>query len=151
MSRLTTGAAALFALALAVPALAQFRNADDAVEYRQGAFHIMGNHFGRIAAMVQGKAPYDADAALANAEIVAVMSKLPYAAFPEGTSGTRKGSPKPNVWTERAKFDDLAKKMQDEVGKLVVAAQAKNLDTLKPAVANVGKACKACHDDFRNP
>ena len=129
MSRLSFRAAALLVLSIALPASAQFKNADDAVEYRQGAFHIMGNHFGRIGAMVQGKAPYDANDALANAEIVAVMSKLPYAAFPEGTSGTRKGSPKPNVWTERAKFDELAKKNSKDTGS---AQNGGDLDFAKP-------------------
>ncbi|WP_310389952.1 cytochrome c [Roseateles sp.] len=139
--------AGLFA---ALPASAQFAKPEDAVKYRKATFTVMGNHFGRISAMAQGKVPFDAAAATANAEIVAMMSMLPYSAFPEGTHGSEKGTPKLNVWSERAKFDEAAKTMQGEAAKLVVAARSNNLDALKVAVGNTGKSCKACHDNFRN-
>ena len=141
---------ALLALT-ALPAAAQFQKPEDAVKYRKSAFQVMSAHFGRIGAMVNGKAPFDAGAAASNAEVVAFMSKLPYAGFVEGTSGTEKGSPKANVWTERAKFDEAAKKMQDEVAKLAVVAKSGNPDQLKTAFGAAAGTCKSCHDDFRNP
>ena len=141
---------ALLALT-ALPAAAQFQKPEDAVKYRKSAFQVMSAHFGRIGAMVNGKAPFDAAAAASNAEVVAYMSKLPYAGFVDGTSGTEKGAPKANVWTERAKFDEAAKKMQDEVGKLAVVAKSGNADQLKTAFGAAAGTCKSCHDDFRNP
>ncbi len=143
--------AAVIGLATALPAAAQFQKPEDAVKYRKAAYTVMSTHFGRIGAMVQGRAPFDGAAAAANAAIVAQMSTLPFAGFVEGTSGTEKGSPKGNVWTERAKFDAAAKKMQDEVANLATVARANNLDQLKTAFGNAAGACKACHDDFRNP
>lgn len=144
-------AATLAGLFTALPAAAQFAKPEDAVKYRKSAFTVMGTHFGRIGAMVQGRVPYDAAAVTANAEIVVHMSTLPYAGFPEGTSGTEKGTPKPNVWTERAKFDEAAKKMQDEVAKLLAAAKSGNADQVKAQFGNAAGACKNCHDNFRNP
>ncbi len=141
--------AALVGLASALPAAAQFQKPEDAVKYRKAAFTVMAAHFGRLGAMANGRAPYDAAAASANADVVVDMSKLPYAGFVDGTSGTEKGAPKGNVWTERAKFDAAAKKMQDEVVKL--AAAAKTEAGLKSAFGPAAGACKACHDDFRNP
>ena len=141
---------ALLALT-ALPAAAQFQKPEDAVKYRKSAFQVMSAHFGRIGAMVNGKAPFDAAAAASNAEVVAYMSKLPYAGFVDGTSGTEKGAPKANVWTERAKFDEAAKKMQDEVAKLAVVAKSGNADQLKTAFGAAAGTCKSCHDDFRNP
>ncbi|MFN3811286.1 MAG: c-type cytochrome [Roseateles asaccharophilus] len=138
-------------LLAALPAAAQFQKPEDAVKYRKAAFTVMATHFSRIGAMAQGRAPFDGAAAAANAEIVADLAKLPFAGFVEGTSGTEKGSPKANVWSERAKFDAGAKKMQDEVAKLAVAAKANNLDQLKAAFGSAAQTCKACHDDFRNP
>lgn len=150
MSIKTLATAAVLGLTLALPAAAQFKNNEAAVEYRQSAFQIMSNHFARIAAMAKGDATYNAAAATVSADIMVVMSHLPYEAFVDGTSGTKKGSPKPNVWTERTKFDDLAKKMQGEVVKLAAATRTNSLDAIKPLVSDAGKACKACHDDFRN-
>jgi cytochrome c556 len=143
--------ATLAGLLGALPAAAQFQKPEDAVKYRKAAFTVMGAHFGRIGAMVQGRVPFDAASASANADLVAVMSKLPYAGFVEGTGGSEKGAPNAKVWTERAKFDDAARKMQDEVTKLAVAAKSGSPDQLKAAFGSAGASCKACHDDFRNP
>jgi cytochrome c556 len=151
MKSMFIATAAAATLLASLPAAAQFQKPEDAVKYRKAAFTLMGTHFGRIGAMVQGRVPFDGPAATANAEIVREISLLPYAGFVDGTSGSEKGQPKANVWTERARFDAAAKKMQDEVAKLAVAAKANNLDTLKTAFGAAAAACKACHDDFRNP
>ena len=150
MTRLILAAAAVATLLTALPAAAQFQKPEDAVKYRKGAFTVMGAHFGRIGAMAQGRAPYDAAVAIANAEIVEDMAKLPFAGLVEGTSGTEKGTPKATIWTERAKFDEGAKKLQDETVKLVAAAKTNNLDQLKTAFGNTAGTCKSCHDNYRN-
>ena len=146
---LLTAAAAVLGLATALPAAAQFQKPEDAVKYRKAGFTVMAAHFSRLGAMAQGRVPFDAATAQANAEIVAQMSKLPFAGFVDGTSGTEKGAPKANVWSDRAKFDAAAKKMQDEAAKLV--ASAKTLDGLKAQFGPTAGTCKACHDDYRNP
>ena len=47
------------------------------------------------------------------------------------------------------KFRGLASKMQDEMSKLNVVAKTGNVDAIKAAVGETGKACKACHDTYR--
>lgn len=143
--------AALAGLGASLPAAAQFAKPEDAVKYRKAAYQVMAAHFGRLGAMANGRAPYDAAAAASNADLVVTMSKLPFAGFVEGTSSTEKGGPKTNIWSERAKFDAAAKKMQDQVVKLQTAAKSGNADQLKAAFGPAADACKACHDDFRNP
>lgn len=150
MKSLIVAAATVTGLLAALPATAQFQKPEDAVKYRKAGFTLMGAHFGRIGAMAQGRVPFDGAAAAANAEIVNDIAKLPFAGFVEGTSGTEKGTPNSKVWSERAKFDAAAKKMQDEVAKLATAAKANNLDTLKTAFGAAAGTCKACHDDYRN-
>jgi cytochrome c556 len=134
-----------------LPAAAQFAKPEDAVKYRKAAYTVMAAHFGRIGAMTSGRAPYDAAAAQANADIVVNMSKLPFAGFVEGTGGTEKGTPKANVWTDKAKFEAGAKEMAESVAKLQTAAKANNLDQLKTAFGAAAGTCKNCHDNFRNP
>ena len=146
-SMLMAGAALLVA-ATALPAAAQFAKPEDAIKYRKAAFTVMGTHFGRVAAMANGKIPFDAKAAADNAEIATVMSKLPYAGFVEGTDkGETRAEPK--IWSEMDKFKAAAAKMQDEMAKLNVAAKSGNLDAIKAAVGDTGKSCKACHDNYR--
>ncbi|MCW5636300.1 MAG: cytochrome c [Rubrivivax sp.] len=149
-NRSLLAALAVAAAAVSMPAAAQFQKPEDAVKYRQSAMFVMANHFGRIGAMVQGRAPYDAATATANAEVVATMSRLPFVGFVEGTASTEKGKASAAIWTKRADFDAGAKKMQDEVAKLLAAAKTNNLDNIKAAFGEVGKSCKGCHDDYRN-
>jgi cytochrome c556 len=132
-----------------LPAAAQFQKPEDAIKYRQSAFTVMANHFGRVAAMAQGRVPFDAKVAAENADIVATVSKLPFQGFGEGTDKGLPQRAKPEVWKEQAKFKAAAEKMQAEVAKLDAAAKTGNLDAIKAAVGAVGGSCKACHDDFR--
>ena len=141
---------ALVAAAAAMPAAAQFQKPEDAVKYRQSAMFLLANHFGRVGAMVQGRVPYDAAAASANADIVSTISHLPFAGFVDGTASTEKGKAKASIWSDRATFDAAAKKMQEETAKLAAAAKTNSLDNLKAAFGPVGQTCKGCHDDFRN-
>lgn len=134
--------------ALASPAMAQFQKPEDAVKYRKAAFTVMGTHFSRIGAMANGRVPFDAAVAAEYAAIVQAMSKLPYRAFGPGTD---KGDTRalPAIWTEQAKFNDAAQKMQEEVTKLSAAVKTGNLDSVKTAFGAAGQSCKACHDNYR--
>lgn len=149
MTRLLVAAATVAGLLTALPAAAQFQKPEDAVKYRKAGMTLIAAHFGRIGAMASGRAPYDAAAAAVNADVVAYVSRLPFAGFVDGTAGTDKGAAKANVWSERAKFDAAAKDMQDAVAALAVAAKTNNLDQLKAAFGKAGGTCKSCHDDFR--
>jgi cytochrome c556 len=142
-------ALAAAACALAAPASAQFAKPEDAVKYRQSALFIMSQHFGRIGAMANGRVPYDAKVAVENAEVVAEMSKLPWAGFVANTDGVSQKA-KPEIWKEQAKFKEHNEKLVGETTKLLAAAKTNNLDNLKVAFGSTAAACKACHDNFRN-
>ncbi len=149
LSTLTMAGAALGCLCTALPAAAQFAKPEDAIKYRQSAFTVMGTHFGRIGAVVQGKVPFDAKVTAENANIVLDMSTLPYTAFGEGTDKGGNTKAKPEIWKDMDKFQAAAKDMQAQVVKLDAAAKSGNLDAIKVAFGETGKACKACHDNFR--
>lgn len=135
-------------LATALPASAQFAKPEDAIKYRKAGMTMMAAHFGRVAAMANGRVPFDAKVAAENAEIATMLSKLPYAGF---MAGTDKGDTraKPEIWSEPDKFRAAATRMQDEMVKLNAAAKAGNLDAMKASAGEVGAACKGCHDTYR--
>jgi cytochrome c556 len=141
-------AATLAALTLgaALPAAAQFAKPEDAIKYRQSALRVMGTHFGRIGAMVNGRIPFDAAAAQQNAEIATMMSTLPWQGFGAGTEG---GKAKPEIWKEAAKFKELQEDMGKKVLALNAAAKTGNLDNIKTAFGAAGASCKACHDAYQ--
>jgi cytochrome c556 len=132
----------------AIPAQAQFAKPEDAIKYRKAGFNIMAAHFGRLGAMAQGKVPFDAKVAAENADVLAVVAKLPLTAFVEG-SDKGETRAKPEIWKEAAKFKEAADKNQAEMAKLVAAAKTGNLDNLKAAFGSAAPTCKACHDSFR--
>ena len=59
-----------------LPASAQFQKPEDAIKYRKSALTVMGTHFSRIGAMAQGRVPFDAAAAAANAADLAPSCPL---------------------------------------------------------------------------
>lgn len=142
-------AVAAAALAVAVPASAQFAKPEDAVKYRQSAMFIMGQNFGRIGAMVNGKAPYDPAAAATSADIVAEMAKLPWPGFHPSTDKLSQKA-KSEIWSDAAKFKEASERLQNAAPKLAAAAKTNNMDTLKTAFQDTAGTCKNCHDNFRN-
>jgi len=139
-----TLAAAFFAL----PARAQFAKPEDAIKYRRAVMTVMATHFGRVAAMANGKISFDPKAASDSADIAFAMSKLPFVAFLPGTDkGDTKAEPK--IWSEQDKFRGVADQMQDSMLKLDAAAKSGSLDTIRAAVGDAGKSCKSCHDSYR--
>jgi cytochrome c556 len=141
-------ACTLAAWLVALPAHAQWAKPEDAIKYRRAVMTVMANHFGRVAAMSQGKIPFDAKAAAENADIALAMSKLPFVAFVPGTDkGETRAEPK--IWTEQDKFKTAAEQMQDNMVKLAAAAKSGNVDTMKAAAGDLGKSCKSCHDNYR--
>ena len=127
-------------------AIAQFQKPEDAIKYRQSAFTVMNNSFGKISAVVKGEAPYNKDEVAKNAAIVAMMSTLPWQAFGPGTEG---GKAQSDIWSDNAKFKAASEKMQLAAVDLNKAAQSGDLESIKKAFAATGASCKNCHDDFK--
>jgi cytochrome c556 len=148
MKSLFPALAVVLGLATALPAAAQFAKPEDAVKYRKAAFTVMAAHFGRVAAMANGRIPFDAKAAATNAEIATMVATLPFAGFGDGTD---KGDTraKSEIWSERDKFNAAATKMQEEMAKLNTAAKSGDQAAMRTAAGAVGQACKACHDSYR--
>ncbi len=138
--------AALAALSASADTL-KFAKAEDAIKYRQSALFLMGQHFSSLGAMANGRAEFNADVAKQNAQVLQTLAALPWQAFGAGTEG---GKAKPEIWKEKAKFDEAAQNYETEMGKLVAAAKTGDLAQLKSAFGPAAQTCKACHDAFRN-
>lgn len=133
----------------ALPAAAQFRNADAAIKYRQSAMYLQNNHMARLFAMINGQAPFDAKAAAENIEFIALLnSRVQFGAFIDGSDKGNTNA-KPEVWAEKDKFAARVAKSQEDVLKLAAAGKTGNLDQIKAAAGTVAESCKGCHDIYR--
>lgn len=136
-------------VAISAPASAQFAKPEDAIKYRQSAMFIMAQNMGRLGAMAQGRMPFDAKVAADAAATAEFMAKLPWGAFGEGTDKGGNTRAKAEIWTDKAKFNEYAEKLQGETAKLNAAAKTGSLDNIKAALGGVGGTCKSCHDSFQ--
>ncbi len=128
---------------------AQFAKPEEAIEYRQATMFLIGTHFSRIGAVIQGKKPYDQKDVLHNAQLVATLIKLPWDAFL--TPGTAEGNTKmkPAVLEDPKSFKAHAEAAEKATAKLVQVAQTGKLEEIKSQFGAVAKNCKNCHDQFR--
>ena len=122
---------------------------EEAIKYRKGVYAVMGWNFRPMVQMVKGERPYDAAEFARNAEIVAYMSKLPLEGFTPG-SETGDTQAKPEIWLDMDDFKAKMEKMQGEAAKLAQVAKGGDFDAIKAQFGETGKACKACHDKYRN-
>lgn len=131
-------------------AYAQFAKPEDAIEYRKAVMFLMGQHFGRIAAVIQGKTPYDPKAVAQDANLVDTLSKLPWEAF--FMPGADKGRThlKPLALKEKEDFKADAEANMEATAKLAQVAAGGDLKAIKAQFGAVGKTCKACHDKYRS-
>jgi cytochrome c556 len=107
------------------------------------------NNQGRIAReMADGKQPFDlAVAKKAFASFQDAATKLP-TLFPAGSqAGDTRALPA--IWEKPAEFKAAADKFGADAK--AGAANIKDVESLKTAMAELGKNCGSCHQSFRKP
>ena len=128
-------------------ALAQAKP-DVLVKQRQSAMTLIGKYYGPIAGMPSGKAPYNAERVATNAAYLEVLSKMPWDGFVENTKDI-KSRALPEVFTDTAKFKEGSDRLQSMVAQLVKVSKSGDEAAVKAAIADVGKSCGGCHENFR--
>jgi cytochrome c556 len=121
---------------------------DVLVKQRQAAMTLVGKYWGPMAGMPSGKAPYNAERVTTNAAYLEVLSKMPWDGFTDGTKD-EKSRALPAVFTDTAKFKEGADLMQKNIAALAKISKGGDETSVKAAIADVGKACAGCHDNFR--
>ncbi|MCG9729975.1 cytochrome c [Shewanella sp. Isolate13] len=125
-----------------------FKEAEDAVHYRQSAFSLIAYNFGDMGAMLKGKKDFNAEVFAMRADNVAALSKLPLEGFiPGSDKGDTEALAK--IWSDKADFDAKMKTFQENAAILATIASSGNKKDLKKAFGNTGKSCKGCHDMYK--
>jgi len=123
---------------------------DVLVKQRQSAMTLIGKYWGPIAGMASGKvSPYNADVISRNATYLENLAQMPWDGFHESTKDEKNNRALPEIWSQKAKFDELAQRLQSETAKLGEVARKKDEAGVKQQYAAVGKVCGACHEGFR--
>jgi cytochrome c556 len=150
LNRIVQVALALSLLAgFAGVAQAEMSREDFAIKVRKGGYSMLAWYMGPMGRMAKGDMPYDKALFQRNAETLALLSKLPKDAFiPGSDKGETKA--KPEVWGKADKFKAANDTLENESSKLAELSKGGNLDALKEQLGKVQKACKSCHEEFKN-
>ncbi|WP_227370650.1 c-type cytochrome [Halomonas sp. M20] len=150
---ISLGVAVSLLMASSVTQAADEKQIKEAIEYRQSALSVMGWNFGPLGAMAKGDMEYDAEEASMRAERVAVLAKMPWEGFIEGSlRGAGHGADTDalaKIADNRDDFESLQREMEDATAKLAEVAQQDDYAALRQQVAATGKTCKNCHDEYR--
>lgn len=122
------------------------------VKERQAVMKEIGGKTGAINAFIKEGKGTAADVEAAAKAIAADAGKIP-SLFPEGSGLDKIKDPltgaKPEIWTDRAKFEAAAKTLADEAAKLGDVAKSGNKDEIAAQFGKVGATCGTCHTSFR--
>ena len=122
---------------------------EQALKYRKGLYQTIAWNFGPLAAMVQGKIPFDAQDFALRADRVAFLVPLLREAYGPETRDVAGSKLKASMWNRRADFDerlDLAIQRSEE---LATTARTGDVAKSKSAFVATADACKACHEQYR--
>ena len=129
--------------------LAQFAKPEDAITYRKSVMQVIKKHFVSMAGVVKGEMPFDKAAFNEDANVVALMSKLPWEAslVPGSTEGN-------TTLTEKALKDSkgylaVAKRFEDASRELSLAAETGDMAVIKKQFGATAQTCGGCHKAYR--
>ncbi|HXQ64645.1 MAG TPA: cytochrome c [Steroidobacteraceae bacterium] len=122
---------------------------EQAIEYRHSVYHVIAWNVGPMNEMIKGKIPYDPATFAKHAARVAMMTPMLLEGFPPDSNIAGKTHAKPGVWTDRATFENLLKKLETRSATLADVAKGGDLAKVKPAFNDLLQACKDCHEKFR--
>ena len=130
-------------------AFAGFAKPEDAIRYRQAVMTVIGQHFGRIAAVVKGQPPYNTNEVENNAAVLRTMADLAWEAVM--VPGSDKGDTTLNAsaMKEKDKFMAVAQQFESAVQKLEQTAKSGDIEAVRAQFGEVAKSCKACHSSYR--
>jgi cytochrome c556 len=156
MKRIALQLLVVVALAAPLAASAQMKP-EEAIRARQSIMRVVALNFGPLAKMGSGdvalnKAVFQANAA----RVEAIWAMNPAQYFVPGTDKPVTGAKiatfsdaRPEIWSQPDKFRVAAERASQQVGLLAQAARSGDEVAMRAAAGEVGKSCKACHDEFR--
>lgn len=123
--------------------------ATDAIKQRQKAMEGVRDGILTLAAIAKKEKPFDADVVKVSAASIAEHLKQSAGMFPEGSdSGDVQTWAKPEIWTDRAQFDEI---LESSIQAAIDMQSVTEAEAFPPALGKLGNGCKSCHDLYRLP
>jgi cytochrome c556 len=141
----------LTGLALSPLAISHYDDKEVPQSYRQSWFAMMTSNFGPMVAMVKGEIPWQENQMAGYADQLAALANLNVMrGFADGSDkGTTRA--KPEIWQNKPDFEAKMNDLKKAANALQeVANQGTDRNAIVAQVGATGKACKACHDEYKS-
>jgi cytochrome c556 len=141
----------LAGLALSPLAISHYDDKEVHQSYRQSWFAMLAVNFGPMVAMVKGEIPWEEMQMAGYADQLAALTTLDVMRGFAGGSDKGTTRAKPEIWENKGDFEAKMDELKKAVNALqVVANEGTDRKAIAGQVVATGKACKACHDDYKS-
>lgn len=139
----------LAAAVMTAPFAVQASDVTQLVRKREDLMKQTGKAMMAIAKVAKGEAQKGPDTVKAAETVLANSKQIP-ALFPQGATDPDSRA-KPEIWTHWSEFETHAQSLQQQAAKLVQVVQNGDAKAIGMQLQATGKACGACHKQFRKP
>ena len=150
LRRLTLAGAVVIGLAVTPFAVSHFDDKEMQQSYRQSWFAMVAMNFGPMASSVKGEIPWNQEMMQGWANDLATLTTLNIMrGFGDGSDkGTTRA--KPEIWENKADFESKMNDLKTAAAALQKTTAGGDREAIAADVGAVGKACKACHDEYKS-
>jgi cytochrome c556 len=126
------------------------KQAKDLTEYRQAILKLVKSNVGALGAMNKGAIPFDAQTMQTNSLRIGQLSLMLEDYFATDTSGFDVDTAAlDKIWGNQADFKDKISALTAAANNLNQVAKSGDTTQFKPAIGQVFKSCKGCHDNYK--
>ena len=124
------------------------------INARQSVMTLYGYNLGLLGAMAKGSMPYDAKVATDAAHNLLSISQMKNSTmWPAGSDIDAPGlanktGAKANIWSSFPEVGEKSQALTENLTTMSLVA-GDGVDAIRTNIGSVGKACKACHEEFR--
>jgi cytochrome c556 len=149
MNKIRFRVVGVVAVAIVITISAAAMTATEAITERQQEMKGVYKGMKAFAAIAKQEQPFDAEVVQTNAASMAEHLARAAELFPEGSlEGDVETWSKPEIWTERGRFDEIMASTQQAAVEMQSVTEAA---AFMPALGKLGSGCKSCHETYRRP
>lgn len=146
----TAGLSLIALSAIAVQPAQSAKHAKDVTQYRQAILRLVKSNVGALGAMNKGAIPMDATTLETNSLRIEQLSLMLEDYFATDTTGFDvETAALDKIWNNQADFKTKIAALTEAAKNLNAVAKAGDAEQFKPAIGQIFKSCKGCHDTYK--
>ena len=126
------------------------KQAKDVTQFRQAILTLVKSNVGVLGAMNKGVIPFDVETMQTNSLRIQQLSLMMEDYFATDTTGFDvETAALDKIWENQGDFKDKISALSTAASNLNKVAKAGDASQFKPAIEQIFKSCKGCHDKYK--